>query len=196
MSRKGRRTTRAERTAKRAARDARRDSLAHLLSRAQRGVLSRAEGSLLRAHVEAELTEGDLARANAGGTQAAAQRYRHQLAAAEDAIRENEQRALDAEEQLRAWKAVFGDGALDEYRAALARAEQAEQNAEEYRAQAEHAEKHRAAAEQQLAAVRATLPTEPRPALGLPNDLAYTNGQHDQADAVRAVVDEQTLAHP
>jgi hypothetical protein len=42
-----------------------------------------------------------------------------------------------------------------------------------------------ALAEQRLAAVLAALPTEPRPRLGLPNDLAYTDGQHDQADAIR-----------
>ncbi|MEU0454039.1 hypothetical protein ABZ322_13650 [Streptomyces sp. NPDC006129] len=40
-------------------------------------------------------------------------------------------------------------------------------------------------AEQQLAAVRAALPDEPRPRLGLPNTLAYEDGRHDMADAVR-----------
>ncbi|MFJ7411603.1 hypothetical protein ACIQWZ_12415 [Streptomyces sp. NPDC098077] len=41
------------------------------------------------------------------------------------------------------------------------------------------------ATEQQLAAVRAALPTDPRPRLGVPTDLAYANGRHDLADAVR-----------
>ncbi|KAF0795858.1 hypothetical protein [Streptomyces sp. FR-008] len=44
--------------------------------------------------------------------------------------------------------------------------------------------------EQQLAAVRAALPDEPRPRLGLPNDLAYANGRHDLAAAVRAALDQ------
>jgi hypothetical protein len=46
------------------------------------------------------------------------------------------------------------------------------------------------AAEQQVAAVRAALPDEPRPRLGLPNDLAYANGRHDLAERVRYVLDE------
>ncbi|MFD5901734.1 hypothetical protein ACFWHG_09545 [Streptomyces microflavus] len=41
------------------------------------------------------------------------------------------------------------------------------------------------AAEQRLDAVRAALPTGPRPRLGVPTDLAYANGRHDLADAVR-----------
>jgi hypothetical protein len=45
------------------------------------------------------------------------------------------------------------------------------------------------AAEQQLAAVRAALPDEPRPRLGLPNDLAYANGRHDLAERVRYALD-------
>lgn len=44
--------------------------------------------------------------------------------------------------------------------------------------------------EQQLAAVRAALPDEPRPRLGLPNDLAYAHGRHDLADDVRAALDQ------
>lgn len=47
------------------------------------------------------------------------------------------------------------------------------------------------AAEQQLATVRAALPDEPRPRLGLPNDLAYANGRHDLAERVRYVLDAQ-----
>ncbi|WP_432155542.1 hypothetical protein [Streptomyces sp. bgisy153] len=47
------------------------------------------------------------------------------------------------------------------------------------------------AAEQQLAAVRSALPTEPRPRLGLPNDLAYQHGRHDLADAVRDALDDR-----
>ncbi|MGI5353461.1 hypothetical protein ACQEU8_36660 [Streptomyces sp. CA-250714] len=59
-------------------RQARRDSLLVLLSRAQRGVLTPSEAGLLRAHVETELRAADRA----------------------------VQRAVDAEEQLRAYRAV------------------------------------------------------------------------------------------
>ncbi|MEV7991579.1 hypothetical protein AB0O67_06595 [Streptomyces sp. NPDC086077] len=44
--------------------------------------------------------------------------------------------------------------------------------------------------EQQLADVRAALPDEPRPRLGLPNDLAYQHGRHDLAAAVRDALDQ------
>lgn len=66
-------------------------------------------------------------------------------------------------------------------RRAQARTRDAYANAEDFRAEREHAKQ----AEQQLAAVRAVLPTEPPPARGLPNDLAYANGAHDAYDAVR-----------
>ncbi|MFE9340848.1 hypothetical protein [Streptomyces sp. NPDC007063] len=59
-------------------RQARRESLLVLLSRAQRGVLTTDEAGLLRAHVETELRAADRA----------------------------VQRAVDAEEQLRAYRAV------------------------------------------------------------------------------------------
>ncbi|OII60877.1 hypothetical protein BJP40_08425 [Streptomyces sp. CC53] len=49
------------------------------------------------------------------------------------------------------------------------------------------------AAEQRLAAVRDALPDEPRPRLGLPNDLAYAHGRHDLADAVRDALDRAQL---
>ncbi|MBT2381988.1 hypothetical protein J7E90_33125, partial [Streptomyces sp. ISL-111] len=47
------------------------------------------------------------------------------------------------------------------------------------------------ATEQQLATVRAALPTEPRPRVGVPTDLAYANGRHDLAERVRHVLDAQ-----
>ncbi|AFU62187.1 hypothetical protein SV1_47 [Streptomyces phage SV1] len=40
-------------------------------------------------------------------------------------------------------------------------------------------------------AARAALPDEPRPRLGLPNDLAYANGRHDLAERIL-----YALAHP
>lgn len=66
-------------------RTARRDSLSILLSRAQRGVLSRAEAALLRTHVEAELAEADAA------------------------IRELEQRAEEAEQRLARIRAALDE---------------------------------------------------------------------------------------
>ncbi|MGW3511195.1 hypothetical protein [Streptomyces sp. NPDC000994] len=61
---------------------------------------------------------------------------------------EMEQRALDAEEQLTAWKSVFGVGGLETYRAALARAEQAEELMHAAHQCSNEAEQARAAAEQ------------------------------------------------
>ncbi|WP_019055001.1 hypothetical protein [Streptomyces prunicolor] len=159
-----------------AERDARRESLFILLARAQRGALTGAEASLLRAHVEAEVDASDRFRAEAGGQQAAVRREQRRTLAAEDAIRETEQRAADAEEQL-----AEQDQA---HRANLARRSrtvtlwQGDARAD-------------GRAGQQVAAVRALLPARPRPHLGLPNDLAYTNGQYDVYDAVRDALDQQ-----
>ncbi|MFJ6748291.1 hypothetical protein ACIQNI_08885 [Streptomyces sp. NPDC091266] len=71
-------------------RQARRRTLHLLLSRADRGVLSRDEAALLRAVIETELAAGDTARRAAGGQQAAVRRLQHRLAAAEQAIVEAE----------------------------------------------------------------------------------------------------------
>ncbi|MGA5084075.1 hypothetical protein [Streptomyces pseudogriseolus] len=72
-------------------RTARRDSLAVLLSRAQRGVpLTVDEAALLRAAVEAEVREGDAARQAERGQQRAADRERERATAAEAAIVEAE----------------------------------------------------------------------------------------------------------
>jgi len=95
------------------ARTARRDCLLVLLSRAERGVLSRAEAALLRATVEAELAEGDAARRAAGGQQAAVRREQQRLDAAEQAIVEAEQHAarceatLDSIRAARTWADVW-----------------------------------------------------------------------------------------
>ncbi|MEU3712923.1 hypothetical protein [Streptomyces catenulae] len=89
------------RTARTQERTARRDSLLVLLSRAQRErALSPAEGALLRAHVEAEMVEGDRFRREAGGQQAAVRRLHQRLDAAEQAIVEAERRAEQAEQAL------------------------------------------------------------------------------------------------
>ncbi|MGW1151990.1 hypothetical protein ACWD45_12015 [Streptomyces rubiginosohelvolus] len=85
-----------------AERTARRDSLLVLLSRIQRGIpTTPAEGTLLRAHVEVELTDADQARAALGHQEA---QHRQQLAAAHAAIREAEQDAADLREQLLAYR--------------------------------------------------------------------------------------------
>src|SRR5690606_10439816 len=90
-----RRASKRARLARRAENDAmrtaRRDSLAVLLSRAQRGrPLSADEAALLRAAVEAEIREGDAARASERGQQRAMDRERERVAAAEAAIVELE----------------------------------------------------------------------------------------------------------
>ncbi|MER8042574.1 hypothetical protein [Streptomyces sp. NPDC094032] len=64
----------------------------------------------------------------------------------------------------------------------------------ELRTERHRARRYRAAwlaARRARRAVRAALPDEPRPRLGLPNDLAYATGRHDLADAVR-----DALTHP
>lgn len=97
-----RRASKRDRLARRAENDqmrtARRDSLAVLLSRAQRGVpLTADEAALLRAAVEAEIRESDAARQAERGQQRAADRERERVTAAEAAIVEAEQRAAQAE---------------------------------------------------------------------------------------------------
>lgn len=88
------RPTRRGRAAARATeRDTRREHLAVLLSRADRGVLNRDEAGLLRLSVEAEITEGDTARRSAGGQQAAARRLLFRIEAAEQALVEAEAEA-------------------------------------------------------------------------------------------------------
>ncbi|AYD86235.1 hypothetical protein SEA_DAROLANDSTONE_47 [Streptomyces phage Darolandstone] len=57
---------------------------------------------------------------------------------------------------------------------------------------ADHYRDQAKAAEQLLAAVRAALPDEPRPRLGLPNDLAYANGRHDLAERILYALDPAT----
>lgn len=73
---------------------ARRDTLLILLSRAQRGItLSAAEAGILRAHVEAEIREGDDARTGERGQQRAMEQQRQRVEAAEAAIVELEDAA-------------------------------------------------------------------------------------------------------
>ncbi|MES9554798.1 MULTISPECIES: hypothetical protein [unclassified Streptomyces] len=100
------RRTMADRRRRTAERAARREVLAHLLSRVDRGVITAAERPLLRAHVEAELRDSDDLRRTVGGQQTALQRQAAQLAAAHDAIREAEQYAIDYREQLHMYRAV------------------------------------------------------------------------------------------
>ncbi|QKN87634.1 hypothetical protein SEA_CUMBERBATCH_51 [Streptomyces phage Cumberbatch] len=93
------RRTMAARRRRAAERQARREVLAHLLSRVDRGVITDAERPLLRAHVEWELRESDDLRRTVQGQQTVIQRQAAQLDAAHDAIREAEQAAADAREQ-------------------------------------------------------------------------------------------------
>ncbi|MGD6762063.1 hypothetical protein ACOKM5_24320 [Streptomyces sp. BH097] len=95
------RRTMAERKRRTDDRATRRDSLLVLLSRIARGIpVTAAEATLLRAHVEVELTESDELRRTIGGQQTAMQRERKRVDAAEAAIVEAEQRAEQAEELL------------------------------------------------------------------------------------------------
>ncbi|MCA1218854.1 hypothetical protein [Streptomyces sp. 8L] len=90
-----------------ALRTARRYALIVLLSRGERGVLSRDEGRLMRAHVTAEIAENDAGRASERGQQRAMERNRQRVGAAEQAIREAEQRATNAEDRLDAVRALL-----------------------------------------------------------------------------------------
>ncbi|MFE5851996.1 hypothetical protein ACFQ61_02050 [Streptomyces sp. NPDC056500] len=100
------RRTMARRRARAAERATRRDSLLVLLGRVQRGLpLTDAEATLLRAHVTVELDEADEVRRTVQGQQLAMQRLRDQLGAAHEAIREAEQDAATAREELNAHRA-------------------------------------------------------------------------------------------
>ncbi|MGW6518564.1 hypothetical protein [Streptomyces sp. NPDC054962] len=147
----------------------RRALLDNLLARMLRGVLTPTEAALLAATVREEQRVYDQTRRSLGETTAARTRTRE---AADAAVREMEQRALDAEEQLRAYRAVEAyraavadsfAGRLDAIRQQTAegivtgieqlqrRAERAEQRADTYRA-AWHSARDRArkhAAEEQ-----------------------------------------------
>jgi hypothetical protein len=107
----------AERKRRAADRDTRRDSLLVLLSRVQRAVpITPAEASLLRAHVEVELTESNELRRTVAGQQDVIQQQGRQLDAAHEAIVEAEQHAADRDEQLRMYLAVYGPDAIDRTR--------------------------------------------------------------------------------
>ncbi|MEU0170163.1 hypothetical protein ABZ214_32730 [Streptomyces iakyrus] len=269
-----------------------------LLARAQRGVLSTAEGALLGEHAREEQRVADENRRAMAGTTQALERTRAQLAAAEAAIVEAERDRDQAEERAkearrvagdqaaavarvvalvgrynavpaeavwaavdadptehrtaddraRRWKAEQGaaldavsrvrvlaqrmragspqgaaaiyadriEQALDNDRRALdpdtairaqfldaadsTTARLAEQKREHDVALATVEERARRLGatmqrtvdhyREQVVAVRAALPDEPRPRLGLPTDLAYANGRHDLAERVRYVLDQ------
>ncbi|MFE5395783.1 hypothetical protein ACFQ9U_14590 [Streptomyces sp. NPDC056568] len=269
-----------------------------LLARAQRGVLSTAEGALLGEHAREEQRVADENRRAMAGTTQALERARAQLAAAEAAIVEAErdrdqaeERATEAkrvageqaaavarvvalvgrhaavpatavwaavdadpvehrtaDDRARRWKAEQGaaldavsrvrvlaqrmragspqgaaaiyadriEQALDNDRRALdpdtairaqfldaadsTTARLAEQKREHDVALATVEERARRLGatmqrtvdhyREQVVAVRAALPDEPRPRLGLPTDLAYANGRHDLAETIRHVLDQ------
>lgn len=122
-----------------------------LLARAQRGVLSAAEGALLAEHVREETRLADENRRAMAGTTQALERHRE---AADAAIVEAEERATTAEEQVHGYQAAdkFRRAAADTFEGRLAgigqqategvitgaaalvkRATQAEHRAREYR---------------------------------------------------------------
>lgn len=108
-------------------RDARRESLAVLLARMQRGVLSPAEAGLLRVHVEAEMESARQAHATAAGAQTAAKQMRDRLDAADAAIVEAEHDRDQAAKHLAGYVAVFGPNAVDDFHVMQHRAKQAEE---------------------------------------------------------------------
>ncbi|RZD85267.1 hypothetical protein [Streptomyces albidoflavus] len=160
-----------------------------LLARAQRGALTPAEGALLAEHVREEQRLADESRKAMAGTTQALERHRD---AAEEAIRELEQRAEEAEQRLArirdmatAWPRLLPASIRTATAADAVRlATQGDYRPVWFSVTAGQSEPA-TAAEQQLAAVRAALPTEPRPRLGLPTDLAYANGRHDLAESIR-----------
>lgn len=83
-------------------RAARRARLRNLIDRAGRLTLTPQEADALRGLAEVEFTESDNLRHTVGGQQSAMRRHGEQLDAAHEAIREAEQAAADAAEQLRA----------------------------------------------------------------------------------------------
>ncbi|MDJ1136236.1 hypothetical protein [Streptomyces iconiensis] len=136
-------------TADETERQTRRDSLLVLLSRAQRGVLSRAEASLLRAHVEVELDEADEQRTET------AEQHRCALAAvlarpsetpfaelteyAADALTRSGERLLAAERKL-SDSETLGHKLLQRAERAEERAEAASRVGTRYLGRAERAE--------------------------------------------------------
>ncbi|MFD8216193.1 hypothetical protein ACFV2U_21205 [Streptomyces sp. NPDC059697] len=132
------RRTMAERKRRAAERDIRRESLLVLLSRMQRGALLDNERPLLRAHVETALGEAAELRRTVAGQQTAIQAAHDRTAAAEAAIREMEQRAVDAEEQLRAYRAVEIEADRDRAEATLQRVRDADSLGAALAAVAEH----------------------------------------------------------
>lgn len=122
-----RRTARADRDQ---ARTGRRDRVDILLARYARH--APAEAALLRTLVEAEITEADRFRREAGGQQAAVRREQQRVVAAEAAIVEAEQRAEAAEQALAAVEAAAREAA-DDLAESVAHAA-TEQQAQEQRA--------------------------------------------------------------
>ncbi|WP_328678428.1 hypothetical protein [Streptomyces sp. NBC_00343] len=97
----------------------RRAALDVLLGRMLRGVLTEAEAALLAEYVRTEQRLGDATRKSLGETTRALAKHRE---AADAAIRETEQRAVDAEEQLTAYRAVerYRQAAADTFAGRLA----------------------------------------------------------------------------
>lgn len=134
-----------------------------------------------------------LAQRMRAGSQGAAAIYADRIEQALD----NDRRALDPDTAIRAQFLAAADSTearlaeqQREHDVALATAEErARRLGAAMQGTVDHYREQAKAAEQRLAAVRVALPEEPRPRLGLPNDLAYANGRHDLAERVRYVLD-------
>lgn len=158
-------------------RDARRARFRNLIDRAGRLPLTPQEADALRGAAEAEIAEADHLRATVGGQQSAMRRLSEQLDAAHEAIREAEQAAADAGEQLRAHRAA------EEQRRMRARV----LSAEEQRPLPGQLITHhnlRAAFAEYLAATeeRARTPAPVRPTASAPE---HTDGNAEDCDACR-----------
>ncbi|RMB83666.1 hypothetical protein [Streptomyces shenzhenensis] len=177
----------------------RRAIVANLLARAHRARLTPAEAALLGDYVYQERRLADENRRAMAGTTQALERHRE---AADAAIRELEQRAVDAER--RHVEAVAeqqhteqGDAAAIHLANSAAtawkqRAEQAEEIARTAHQCSNEAERQRAAAEQQLAAARDRIEGEQRRGDVLDQTLAEVRRRHrgacDRVDQVLAVL--------
>ncbi|MFH9430254.1 hypothetical protein ACH4JZ_18425 [Streptomyces sp. NPDC017615] len=127
------RRTAADRQKRTADRQVRQDAIRVLITRTHRVALTAAESELLSTSYDAEAAEAAELRRTVAGQQAAAQRAAKRLAAAEAAIVENEiavrdqeQRASEAERRLTAYESVFGPDAVDNFHKMQHRAKQAE----------------------------------------------------------------------
>lgn len=176
-------------------RTARRDSLTVLLARLARGIAPTPdEAALLRAAVEAEIREGDAARASERGQQRAMDRERERVAAAEAAIVELEAERDAVNEALGLAPGQLPGTAPSAIRGRAATIREQAQRAEEAEAEAERFKADYLKACQTIAAMHeaATGRTGEGPVRGVVEDVADMRARAVQA---AADVENLTTAH-